>query len=192
MITLQRNPFWETTLTTGHPSRKATSQCKSKHKCIVFYPWQEVTPLVRPLFGCKRGGLTRGVPLYACANPARAFFRPVCKQTKRQPAVNQDRKIVRWHTEPYMNNNDNIGWLFFVGYKNILPSMLTILTESKTRVILLASRVIYSCIPRKRAIQYHINIGWPWGGYKNILPEMLTILAEAKTRVQVIVPIRQI
>ena len=33
--------------------------------------------------------------------------------------------------------------------------MLTILPESKTRVILLASRAIYSCIPRKRAIQYY-------------------------------------
>ena len=39
--------------------------------------------------------------------------------------------------------------------KNILPEMLTILPESKTRVILLASRAIYSCIPRKRAIQYY-------------------------------------
>ena len=33
-------------------------------KCIDFYPWQEATPLERPLFWCKRGGLTRGVPLY--------------------------------------------------------------------------------------------------------------------------------
>ena len=39
--------------------------------------------------------------------------------------------------------------------KNILPEMLTILPESKTRVILLASRAIYSCIPRKRVIQYY-------------------------------------
>ena len=48
----------------------------------------------------------------------------------------------------------NIGWPWG-GYKNILPEMLTILPESKTRVILLASRAIYSCIPRKRAIQYY-------------------------------------
>ena len=33
--------------------------------------------------------------------------------------------------------------------------MLTILQESKTRAILLASRAIYSCIPPKRAIQYY-------------------------------------
>ena len=43
-------------------------------------------------------------------------------------------------TKPYMNNNDNIRWLFFGGYKNKLPSVLT---------ILLASRAIYSCIPLK-------------------------------------------
>ena len=48
----------------------------------------------------------------------------------------------------------NIGWPWG-GYKNILPEMLTILPESKTRVMLLASRAIYSCIPRKRAIQYY-------------------------------------
>ena len=144
MITLQWNPFWGATLTTGHPSRKATSQCKSKPKCIDFWPWQVATPLVRLLFGYKRGGLTRGVPLYACANSDCAFFRPVCKQTKWQSAVTQDRKIVRWHTKPYMNIN-NIG--VFRGYKNILPSMLTILPSSLTRAILLASRAIYSYIP---------------------------------------------
>ena len=37
----------------------------------------------------------------------------------------------------------------------ILPEMLTILPESKTRVILLASRAIYYCIPRKRPIHYY-------------------------------------
>ena len=47
-----------------------------------------------------------------------------------------------------------IGWPWG-GYKNILPEMVTILPETKTRVILLASRAIYSCIPRKRAIQYY-------------------------------------
>ena len=35
-------------------------------KCIKFYPWWEATPLERPLFWCKRGGLTRGVLLYTC------------------------------------------------------------------------------------------------------------------------------
>ena len=45
-----------------------------------------------------------------------------------------------------MNNNDNIGWLFFGGYKNILPSMLT----------------IYSCNPLK-AIQYYIIIFTHYG-----------------------------
>ena len=54
-----------------------------------------------------------------------------------------------------MNNNDNIGWLFFGGYKNILPSMLTILPSSSTWAILLTSLAIYSCIPLK-AIQYYI------------------------------------
>ena len=56
-----------------------------------------------------------------------------------------------------MKNNDNIGWLFFGGYKNILPSMLTILPSSSTRAILLTSLAIYSCIPLK-AIQYYIII----------------------------------
>ena len=61
---VQWNSFWETTLTRGHPPWKGTWQCKSKHKCIYFYPGQEATPLERPLFWCKRGGLTRGVPLF--------------------------------------------------------------------------------------------------------------------------------
>ena len=56
-----------------------------------------------------------------------------------------------------MNNNNNIGWLFFGEYKNILPSMLTILPSSSTRAILLTSLAIYSCIPLK-AIQYYISI----------------------------------
>ena len=56
-----------------------------------------------------------------------------------------------------MNNNNNIGWLFFGGYKNILPSMLTILPSSSTRAILLTSLAIYSCIPLK-AIQYYKNV----------------------------------
>ena len=75
----------------------------------------------------------------------------------RQNGSLQSLTIVRWHTKPYMNNNDNIGWLFFGGYKNILPSMLTILPSSSTRAILLTSLAIYSCIPLK-AIQYYINI----------------------------------
>ena len=53
---------------------------------------------------------------------------------------------------------NTIGWLFFGGYKNILPSMLTISPSSSTRAILLTSLAIYSCIPRKRAIQYYIII----------------------------------
>ena len=61
---LQWNPFWEATLTRGCPSEKATYQCKSKHKCIDFYSWQEATPIERSFLLCKRGGLTRGVPLY--------------------------------------------------------------------------------------------------------------------------------
>ena len=75
--------------------------------------------------------------LYACAHS-------VCKQAKWQPAFTHDRKIVRWHTKPYMNND--IGLLR--GYKNILPSVLT---------ILLVSKAIYSYFPLK-AIQCYINI----------------------------------
>ena len=55
----ERPPWWEAT-----PSWKATGQCKSKHEWIDLYPWREATSLERPLFWCKRGGLTRGVPLY--------------------------------------------------------------------------------------------------------------------------------
>ena len=46
------------------PSGKATWQCKSKHNCMDFFPWWKATLLERPLFWCKQGGLTRGVPLY--------------------------------------------------------------------------------------------------------------------------------
>ena len=45
----------------------------------------------------------------------------------------------------------------FGEYKNILPSMLTILPSSSTRAILLTSLTTYSCIPLK-AIQYYIII----------------------------------
>ena len=62
--------------------------------------------------------------------------------------------IMRWRGVWVWKQLYNIGWPWG-GYKNILPEMLTILPESKTRVILLASRAIYSCIPRKRAIQYY-------------------------------------
>ena len=62
------------------------------------------------------------------------------------------------------NNNNNIGWLFFGGYKNILPSMLTILPSSSTRAILLTSLAIFSCIPLK-AIQYYIIIICPFLDY---------------------------
>ena len=41
------------------------------------------------------------------------------------------------------------------GIQGYSAEMLTILPESKTRAILLASKAIYSCIPPKRAIQYH-------------------------------------
>ena len=55
---IERPPWREAT-----PSGKATWQCKSKHKCIDFYPLREATPLDRQFFWHKRGGLTRGVPL---------------------------------------------------------------------------------------------------------------------------------
>ena len=41
------------------------------------------------------------------------------------------------------------------GIQEYIARDVTILPESKTRVILLASRAIYSCIPGKRAIQYY-------------------------------------
>ena len=92
--------------------------------------------------------------LYACAHSTRAVW----KQKKWQLTVTHNRKIVlRWHTKPYINNNNNIGWLFFEGYKNILPSILTVLPSSSTWPILLASWALYSYIPLK-AIQYHIHI----------------------------------
>ena len=53
--------------------------------------------------------------LYACAHSVRA----VCKQTKWQPAVTHDRKRVRWHTKPYINNDKNSIW-FFVDWGNIV------------------------------------------------------------------------
>ena len=56
-----------------------------------------------------------------------------------------------------MNNNNYIGWLFFGGYKNILPSMLTILPSSSTRAIFVNISVNIFFILLK-AIQYYINI----------------------------------
>ena len=48
-----------------------------------------------------------------------------------------------------MNNNNSIGCLFFGGYKNLLPEMLT--------TILLASRAIYSCTPSRPSNTIHIS-----------------------------------
>ena len=53
------------------------------------------------------------------------------------------------------------------GYKNILPSKLTILPSSSTRAILLTSLAIYSCIPLK-AIQYYIIIYDPTLAYSDL------------------------
>ena len=58
---------------------------------------------------------------------------------------------------------NNIGWLFFGEYKNILPSMLTISPSSLIQAILLTYLAIYSCIPPQafcqlKAIQYYMNI----------------------------------
>ena len=78
----ERPPWWEAT-----PSGKATWQCKSKHKCIDFYPWREATPLERPLFWCKRGGLTRGVPLY---------YLIICEIIA--PSAQSDREFPQFHS----------------------------------------------------------------------------------------------
>ena len=48
------------------PPEKATWQCKSKHKCIDFYPWQEVTPLERPFFWWKRVASQEGFQMTNC------------------------------------------------------------------------------------------------------------------------------
>ena len=60
-----RTPFERPPWQEASPSGEATWQCKSKNKCIDFYPWWEATPLERPPFWFNRGGLTRGVPLYS-------------------------------------------------------------------------------------------------------------------------------
>ena len=165
----ERSPWWE-----ASPSGKATWQCKYKHKCINFYTWWETTPLERPFFWCKRGGLTRGVPLYSIhtgvtlnwghymkrkSPPFETLLLKLLMPKKQKGAyveLNCASKcasvwllwqLLSVHT-CNNNNNNNIGWLFFGGYKNILPSMLTILPSP---------RAIYSCIAPK-AIQYYIII----------------------------------
>ena len=57
-------PFERSPWPEAKPSVKAKWQCQSKHECIDFSPWQEATPLERPHFQHKRGGLTRGTLLY--------------------------------------------------------------------------------------------------------------------------------
>ena len=57
----------------GTPSERATGQCKSKHKCIYFYPWREAFPIEGPHFRCKRSGLTRGVPLLSIISLIKVF-----------------------------------------------------------------------------------------------------------------------
>ena len=75
---VQWNPFETTPWREANPSGEATWLCKSKQNCINFYPWQEVTLLQRPLFWCKRGGLTGAVPLYM-------FFQ--CQMMKRESSI---------------------------------------------------------------------------------------------------------
>ena len=55
------------------------------------------------------------------------------------------------HQKPCMDNNNIIldGLEGDTRIYLLLRELLTILPESKTRVILLASRAIYTCIPRK-------------------------------------------
>ena len=57
------------------PPRERPPLCKKpfgnvnlKINVLISSPWWEATPLERPLFWCKTGGLTRGVPLYIKIN----------------------------------------------------------------------------------------------------------------------------
>ena len=54
--------------------------------------------------------------------------------------------------------------------------MLTILPESKTKAILLASRALYSCISRKRAIQYYYS----YRAYCIGLTILITIVSDCR------------
>ena len=56
------------------PSGKTTWQCKSKHKCFDFYLRKEITSLL----WCKRGGPTRGVPLYVISYSDYKTFLTFC------------------------------------------------------------------------------------------------------------------
>ena len=87
------------------------------------------------------------------------FFRPVCKHTIWQPAVTHDRKIVRWHTKPYMNSNNNIGCLFFGGYKyialdanNIKPASQWPILKSLMALVLTNVIGCDSCLLRSHPI----------------------------------------
>ena len=65
----ERPPWREAT-----PSGKANWQCKSKHKCIDFHPLREATPIERPLFWCKKGGLyKRGSTVYTTTRDYSVF-----------------------------------------------------------------------------------------------------------------------
>ena len=91
---LKWNPFWEATLTIDHPLWKGylTMYRKSKHRYIDFYPWREATPLERPLFWCKNGGLTRGVPSQHGAEPISWAMAKLLKFCSSDSMVNRVRK----------------------------------------------------------------------------------------------------
>ena len=116
-MAIQWNPFWEATLKRGHPSGKATWQCKSKHKCIDFYPWREATPLERPLFWCKRGGLTRGVPLYTLFSEALTLIccRDLLQITLSSTAPNQTNMAV-FSVQLILNHWQSHCTLFYIHF----------------------------------------------------------------------------
>ena len=91
------------------------------------------------------------------SHKVRAILKNIARAIKILPSSQSawNTRFYFGHQKLCMDNNYIILDGLEGGYKNILPEMLTILPESKTRVILLASRAIYSCIPRKRAIQYY-------------------------------------
>ena len=89
---LQWNPLWEQPWQKTKPSGKAARQCKSKHRFMDFNPWWEATLLERPHFWHKRGGLTRGVPMYLYLTQKNLNFQNINMNTCRK-------KICSWVTD---------------------------------------------------------------------------------------------
>ena len=101
----ERPPWWEAT-----PSGKATWQCKSKHKCIDFYPWREVTFLVQTGWPHKRS---------STVSKNATFFLLTRKSTSNHNRNwlnknSRSREIPQW--ESYNGKYDLLWLLFPVSY----------------------------------------------------------------------------